>query len=50
VEQRGENGLFKVTYGLQVHENLTYAQACMDFGAAVFHALACDGKLGNNGK
>jgi hypothetical protein len=50
IEQRGENGLFRITYGKQVRENLTYADACHEFGECVFHALACDGKLGNNGK
>jgi hypothetical protein len=50
IEQRGENGLFRITYGKQVKENLTYADACHEFGECVFHALACDGKIGNNGK
>lgn len=50
IEQRGENGLFRVTYGLQVKRDLTYAEAAREFGYCVFHALACDGKLGNDGK
>ena len=50
VEQRGEHGLFRVTYGGEVHEGLTYARALHEFGASVFHALACTGMLGNEGE
>lgn len=48
VEQRA-NGLFRVTYGKQVRDNLTYAAAAHEFGECVFHALACDDKLNNEG-
>lgn len=50
VEQRGKNGSFRVTYGKQVKSNLSYADAAREFGECVFHALACDGKLGNDQK
>lgn len=49
VEQRGENGHFRVTYGLQVKDGLTYAQAAHELGECIFHWLACEGKLGNDG-
>lgn len=42
------NARFKVTYGKQVSDRLTYERACAEFGACVFHALACDGKLDNS--
>lgn len=47
VEQHA-NKLFRVTYGAQVKDNLTYEQAAREFGYCVFHALACDGKLDNS--
>jgi hypothetical protein len=50
LEQRGENGLFRVTYGKQVQNNLTYDQAASDLGAAIMHNAALEGKLGNEGK
>lgn len=50
IEQRGENGRFRITYGLQVKDGLTYADAAREFGECVFHALACEGRLGNQGK
>lgn len=46
----GKDKLFKVTYGLQVEDNLTYAEAGKSLGYAIMHALACDGKLDNEGK
>lgn len=45
VEQDPETHLFRVTYGLQVKEGLTYGQAAEEFGLSVFHALACDGLI-----
>lgn len=44
VEQNAR-GLFRVTYGQQVKDGLTYSEAAREFGKCVFHALACDGKL-----
>jgi hypothetical protein len=48
-EQRGQNGLFRVTYGAQIKDGLTYAAAAKEYGQCVFHALACNGSLGNQG-
>ena len=48
VEQHGgRKALFKITYGVQVSDNLTYSRAASEFGSCMFHALACDGKLNN---
>lgn len=41
------NGLFRVSYGLQVTDDLTYNEAAQEFGYCLFHALACDGQLDN---
>jgi len=43
------NKLFTVSYGTRVKRGMTYSEACMDFGTAVFHALACESKLDNEG-
>lgn len=40
---------FRVTYGLQVDDGLTYAEACSKLGEALLHALACDGLCSNEG-
>ena len=49
--EQSESGmrLFKVTYGKQVRSQLTYADAAREFGQCMFHAMACDGLLDNNG-
>lgn len=48
--QSGAGGkLFTVTYGAQVERGLTYSEACKSFGKCVFHALACEGLLDNEG-
>lgn len=41
------NGLFRVTYGLQVDDKLDYVDACHKFGEDIFHALACESLLDN---
>lgn len=38
---------FRVTYGLQVDDELTYGRAAAKYGEAIMHALACDSKLDN---
>lgn len=38
---------FSVQYGKQLDHALTYSQAAMAYGAAVMHALACEGELDN---
>lgn len=50
LEQSDARGkLFRVTYGLQVKQYLTYAQACEELGACLLHQLACDGLIDNDG-
>lgn len=46
LEQTGVDR-FTVTYGKQVKRGLTYNDAALEYGAAIMHALACDGKLDN---
>lgn len=48
LEQR-TNKLFRVTYGLQVDDDLTYSQACEKLGEAILHDAACEGRLENDG-
>ena len=38
---------FTVIYGKQIKKDLTYARAATELGAAIMHALACDGRLDN---
>lgn len=49
LQQRGVDR-FRVTYGMQVDDNLNYARAAAKFGEAVMHALACEGRLDNREK
>lgn len=50
VEQKeSKSALLRVTYGKQIKSNLTYAQAAKELGECIFHHLACEGKLDNNG-
>lgn len=44
LEQRA-NRTFRVTYGKQVTDKLSYTQATQKLGAAIMHALACDGAV-----
>ncbi len=39
---------FTVVYGLQVKSDLSYGQAAKEFGCAIMHALAYEGKLDND--
>lgn len=51
IEQHGgRKKLLRVTYGEQVSDNLTYSRAATEFGLWFFHALACEGKLNNEGE
>ncbi len=47
-----QNGVdsFTVTYGKQTKSKLNYAQAALEYGACIMHALACEGKLDNRDK
>ena len=47
LEQDGPND-FRVIYGMQVRENLSYSDAALELGAAIMHALACEGRLDNS--
>jgi hypothetical protein len=38
---------FTVVYGQQVRKNLSYDKAALKLGAAIMHALACNGELDN---
>ena len=37
--------VFRVTYGYQVDDHLTYAEAAAKLGQAIMHRAACDGLL-----
>ena len=41
---------FTVHYGKQIKTHLSYAVAAQELGAAIMHALACEGKLDNREK
>lgn len=41
---------FTVEYGKQIRSQLTYGAACTELGAAIMHALSCDGKVDNRQK
>ncbi len=36
---------FRVTYGLQVSENLDYTQAALELGSSIMHEAALRGRL-----
>ena len=40
---------FRVTYGQQIDSGLSYGNACKKLGEAILHALACEGKIENDG-
>tara|TARA_R110000868_G_scaffold133322_1_gene344894 strand:+ start:325 stop:522 length:198 start_codon:yes stop_codon:yes gene_type:complete len=44
-----KRGWFSVQYGLQFDIELGYSEACKKLGQAILHALACEGKLNNDG-
>lgn len=46
LSQQGPDN-FTVVYGKQIRRNLSYAQAAVEYGACVMHALACMGRLDN---
>lgn len=50
LEQYGSKKLFRVTYGGDIRDKLTYEQAASDLGAAIMHRAACDGNLYYYGK
>jgi hypothetical protein len=46
LEQRA-NGTFRVTYGMQIKDYLSYVEAAHELGKYIFHALACASRLDN---
>ena len=44
-----KQALLTVTYGLKVKSDLTYSQAATSLGRVIFHHLACEGILNNEG-
>lgn len=46
LEQRA-NHRFRVTYRLQVRDDLGYGDAAKELGCCLMHQLACDGELDN---
>lgn len=45
--QQYKDGSFKIIYGAEVHDKLTYHEAAHILGECIFHASACAGKLNN---
>ena len=48
-QEENRKARFRITYGLQVKPYLTYRQAAHELGECIFHALACEGRLNNEG-
>lgn len=44
-----KDALFTVSYGVQVKTGLTYARAARELGECMFHHLACESLLNNEG-
>ena len=49
-QSEGVKALFRVTYGADQRNSLTYAQACRELGSVILHALACNGDINNDGE
>ena len=49
-QAQNKAALFTVTYGLQAKDGLTYARAAKELGECIFHHLACESELNNEGK
>lgn len=49
-QDQNKAALFSVAYGLQVKAGLTYARAAKELGECIFHHLACESELNNEGK
>ena len=48
-QSEGPGERFRLTYGLRVKNNLTYADACHELGAAILHWQCCEGLASNEG-
>lgn len=46
LQQHGRDS-FRVVYGQQVKDRLTYGEAAKELGAAIMHNAACNGDLDN---
>lgn len=44
-EAKARGNLFRVTYGQQVRDSLSYREAAQELGGAIMHAAACEGLL-----
>lgn len=49
LDQRTDNLRFRVVYGPQVRDGLTYNEAARELGGSILHALAADGHVNLNG-
>lgn len=49
LEQRGKDN-FRVTYGKEVKDRLSYRDAAAAYGQAIMHWLACEDQLDNRHK
>ena len=47
LKQYASNGRFKVVYGLQESDKLTYSEACGQLGECLLHSLSCAGSIDN---
>ncbi len=36
---------FRVEYGQEVHDHISYAEAARQLGLSIMHALTCEGRL-----
>lgn len=45
LEQYEGKDMFRVTYGLEVHPNLTYPEAAKELGGRIMHAQSCLGAI-----
>lgn len=51
VKQREDkDALFTLSYGIETRDGLTYSQAAKLLGEYLFHHLACESILNNDGK
>lgn len=44
-----KNRLFKIIYGLQVCDDLTYDRCTTELGSCILHMLCCEGIASNEG-
>lgn len=47
--EQGKDLRFRLSYGVQLTPNMTYAQACRHFGEALLHHLSCESIVDNQG-